>query len=109
MDHFTEEEIEDWAMDPEKIKVDFLTYINEMLEFLGIKGDERVDSLTIVAGFDKDGKKENFGQITINRSEIVTIVVPNGSGKSRRYRLLKNNGNLRYRKQSANIICLTHE
>jgi len=83
MEHFTEEEIEDWAMDPEKIKVDFFTYINEMLEFLGIKGDERVDSLTIVAGFDKDGNKENFEQITINRSEIVTIVGPTGSGKSR--------------------------
>jgi len=83
LDHFTEEEIEDWAMDPEKIKVDFLTYINEMLEFLGIKGDERVDSLTIVAGFDKDGEKENFETLTINKSDIVSIVGPTGSGKSR--------------------------
>ncbi len=42
-----------------------------MLEFLGIKGDERVDSLTIVAGFDKDGKKENFEQIKLTEARLL--------------------------------------
>lgn len=81
--HFSEEEIEEWAIDIEKLKVDLVTYINEMLEFLGIKEDDKVESLTIEAGNDKDGNKENFDTLTINKSEIVSIVGPTGSGKSR--------------------------
>lgn len=81
--HFSEEEIEDWAIDIEKIKTDFTVYIEETLEFLGITDEEKVDSLTIAAGRDKDGNKENFETITINKSEIVSIVGATGSGKSR--------------------------
>ncbi|WP_066500895.1 ATP-binding cassette domain-containing protein [Abyssisolibacter fermentans] len=83
LNHFTEEEIEEWAIDVEKLKVDFAAYINEMLEFLGIAEDDDVDSLTIVAGKDKNGEKENFEMLTINKSEIISIVGPTGSGKSR--------------------------
>jgi ABC-type lipoprotein export system ATPase subunit len=83
LEHFTEEEIEEWAIDIEKLKVDLVAYINEMLEFLGIKEDDKVDFLTIIAGKDKSGNKENFETLTINKSEIVSIVGPTGSGKSR--------------------------
>ncbi|QXM07434.1 ATP-binding cassette domain-containing protein [Crassaminicella indica] len=81
--HFTEEEIEEWAIDVEKLKADFIVYINEMLEFLGISEDDNIDSLTIVAGKNKNGEKENFEKLTIHKSEIVSIVGPTGSGKSR--------------------------
>lgn len=82
LNHFTREDIEDWAIDIEKIKEDLEAYINQMVEFLGLEKD-KVDSITIVAGKDKYGNKEGFGTLTINKSDIVSIVGPTGSGKSR--------------------------
>lgn len=82
LDHFSQEEIEEWAMDIPKIKEDLEVYINQMLEFLGIEKD-RVDSITILAGKDKYGNEENFDKLVINRSEIISIVGPTGAGKSR--------------------------
>lgn len=82
LNHFTGEDIEEWAIDVEKIKLDLESYINQMIEFLGLEKDT-VDSITIIAGKDKYGNKENFEKLTINKSEIVSIVGPTGSGKSR--------------------------
>jgi len=82
LNHFTEEEIEEWAIDVPKISSDLEAYISQMLEFLGL-GKDNVDSITILAGRDKYGNKENFEELTINKSEIVSIVGPTGSGKSR--------------------------
>src|SRR5699024_11553868 len=79
---FTAEEIEEWAIDIEKLKEDLAEYIMQMVEFLGLE-KERVESLTIVAGKDKYGNSESFGSFTVNASEIVSIVGPTGSGKSR--------------------------
>lgn len=83
LNHFTTEEIEEWAMDKHKLLVDLSEYIIQMVEFLGIEKDKGVESLTILAGKDKDGEKEEFGEININKSEIISIVGPTGSGKSR--------------------------
>ena len=63
LDHFTEEEIEEWAIDKEKIKIDLLEYIHQMIEFLGLKKDNTVESLTILKGQDKDGNVEGFDHI----------------------------------------------
>ncbi len=82
LSHFTAEEIDEWAIDIEKIKSDLESYINQMIEFLGLEEDT-VDSITIIAGNNKYGDKENFEELTINKSEIVAIVGPTGSGKSR--------------------------
>ena len=82
LNHFTEEDIEEWAIDLPKIKSDLEVYINQMLEFLGLDKDT-VNSITIIAGKDKSGKAENFSKLVINKSEIVSIVGPTGSGKSR--------------------------
>jgi len=81
--HFEQEEIEDWAIDIEKLKNDLVIYINEMLTFLGITGNDDIKSLTIIAGNDKNGNKEKFKDITIYKGEIISIVGPTGSGKSR--------------------------
>ncbi|WP_113676194.1 ATP-binding cassette domain-containing protein [Vallitalea guaymasensis] len=83
LEHFSEEEREEWAIDTTKLTEDIIVYINTMLDFLGIKEEKAVDSLTIIAGHDKSGQKENFDNITINKSEIISIVGPTGSGKSR--------------------------
>lgn len=77
-----EEEREERAMDQEKLMTDFNTYIDQMISFLGLNQD-RVDSITIRAGKDKSGIPETFGELTIRKSEIVSIVGPTGSGKSR--------------------------
>ena len=83
LEHFTEEERDEWAIDTTKLIEDVIIYINNMLDFLGIKDENTVDSLTIISGFNKSGQKENFDSITINKSEIISIVGPTGSGKSR--------------------------
>lgn len=82
LNHFTQEEIEEWAINIPKIKSDLEAYVNQMLQFLGLE-KETVDSITILAGRDKYGNRENFNELTINKSEIVSIVGPTGSGKSR--------------------------
>jgi ABC-type lipoprotein export system ATPase subunit len=82
LNHFTQEEIEEWAIDISKLKSDLEVYINQMLQFLGVDKD-KVDSVTIVAGKDKYGNKENFDELTIYKSEIVSVVGSTGSGKSR--------------------------
>ena len=81
--YFTEEEIEEWAIDKKKLMKDLSEYIVQMVEFLGMKEDKSIESLTILAGRDKDGNKEGFDKLKINKSEIVSIVGPTGSGKSR--------------------------
>nr|WP_236909064.1 ATP-binding cassette domain-containing protein [Clostridium sp. Cult3] len=83
LNHFTQEEIEEWAIDKEKIAKDLWEYIHGMREFLGIEENNSVESLTIVSGRNKDGKAEEFGELTINKSQIISIVGPTGSGKSR--------------------------
>ncbi|WP_129597550.1 ATP-binding cassette domain-containing protein [Anaerophilus nitritogenes] len=82
LNHFTPEYVEEWAIDIEKMKIDLKVYINQMIEFLGLKND-KVDSLTIIAGKDKYGNKENFEKLIIYKSQIISIVGPTGSGKSR--------------------------
>lgn len=83
LEHFSEEDIEEWAIDTTKLMDDIVIYINQMLDFLGIKEEKGVESLTIIAGTDKSGTPEGFGELTIHRSDIVSIVGPTGSGKSR--------------------------
>lgn len=83
LDLFTEEDIEDWAIDKVKLKEDLEIYIDQMKEFLGIKEEMGINSLTILPGRDKSGNKEGFEEFTIHKSEIISIVGPTGSGKSR--------------------------
>lgn len=83
LNHFTEEEIEEWGIDVNIIRDGLLEYIYQMIEFLGLEEDTGVKSITIIAGTDKNGNREGFNRLTINKSEIVSIVGPTGSGKSR--------------------------
>lgn len=83
LDHFTEEDIENWAIDREKLTSDLEAFIFQMKEFLGIEEDKSVQSLTILPGRDKSGNDETFEELTIHKSEIISIVGPTGSGKSR--------------------------
>ena len=82
LNQFSQEEIEERAIDIPKMKSDLESFINQMLEFLGLSKD-RVESITILAGQDKYKNPENFDKIHIQRGEIISIVGPTGSGKSR--------------------------
>ena len=80
---FAEDKIEDFALDVEKIKESLVDYIEQMKLFLGMEEENSIDMLTIVAGQDKSGNKEGFERLDIHKSEIISIVGPTGSGKSR--------------------------
>lgn len=81
--HFTEEDIEEWAIDTTKLEDDFIAYINQMIDMLGMEEEDPVDSLTILPGTNKSGEAEGFDSLTVRKSEIISIVGPTGSGKSR--------------------------
>ncbi|MCK5798795.1 MAG: ATP-binding cassette domain-containing protein [Deltaproteobacteria bacterium] len=57
-------------------------YITEILDFLE-EPVTSVSTLTIRGGHDKDGAPEPISELTIHAGEIVCIVGPTGSGKSR--------------------------
>ena len=83
LDKFTEEEVEDMALDKELLKRGLSEYIEQMKAFLGMEEEKGVEGLTILAGNDKSGNPEGFDRLDINKSEIISIVGPTGSGKSR--------------------------
>lgn len=78
-----EEEQENRAMSKAQVLESMATYIDQMLAFLGEDEDDGVHSITILPGTNKSGEAEQFGQLKISKSEIVCIVGPTGSGKSR--------------------------
>lgn len=78
----SEEYREDMAIDPELFYQQIVEYIQQMMAFLG-KSNEVVDSVTILPGNDKNGSAEGFTNLVIKKGEIVSIVGPTGSGKSR--------------------------
>ncbi|WP_422486638.1 ATP-binding cassette domain-containing protein [Gudongella sp. DL1XJH-153] len=80
---FNQEQVEDLAMDKKELQENLEIFINQMNEFLGIKEDVGVKSLTILPGYDKSGEAEGFNELTINTSQIISIVGPTGAGKSR--------------------------
>ena len=77
-----EEVIEDRAINIE-------LFINNILEYIELMSSyfvsEKVveNKVTIFPGTYKDGTNENFDMIEINKGEIISIVGPTGSGKSR--------------------------
>ncbi len=78
-----EEDREDFALDQDKLVDSMLAYIDQMMAFLDTKEDKGVKSLTIKAGTNKSKEPEKFEELTIHKSEIICIVGPTGSGKSR--------------------------
>ena len=54
----------------------------DLMNILGLD-DEKVQTVSILAGVDKFGNKESFEKFTIKTGEIIAIVGATGSGKSR--------------------------
>lgn len=79
----SEEEIEDKAINIELTLENISEYLKQMIEILGLKEESGVESLTILPGQNKLGEVEGFGELEIKVGDIVSIVGPTGSGKSR--------------------------
>lgn len=78
-----ESDIENTAVDIASLEGDLQTYIAQMQQFLGLNQGDAVHSLSILPGTDKHGTPERFTRLDILPSQIVSIVGPTGSGKSR--------------------------
>lgn len=83
LDQIDDEEVEDRALDKDQLLQSIETYITQMMEFLGEDEDQGVQSITLLPGTDKSGNAESFDELKIQKSEIICIVGPTGSGKSR--------------------------
>ena len=57
-------------------------FIQQMLDFVS-EDEERVESVTIHGGRAKDGAAEPVRELTVRVGEVICIVGPTGSGKSR--------------------------
>ena len=57
-------------------------FIEQMLDFVS-EDEEKIEQVTISGGRDKDGNPEPVQTVTVNAGEVVCIVGPTGSGKSR--------------------------
>ena len=79
---FDEDEIEDRAIDVDNLMFQIGEFIEQMIAFLG-KDEDIVKTVTILPGTDKSGNKEDFEKLEIHQGEIISIVGPTGSGKSR--------------------------
>ncbi|MEL3907319.1 MAG: ATP-binding cassette domain-containing protein [Treponema sp.] len=74
---------EDEAVNKEELHSAFFEYIMQMKAFLNLEDSAAVHSLTILPGTNKSGEPENFEALTLYTAQIVSIVGPTGSGKSR--------------------------
>ncbi|WP_417348816.1 ATP-binding cassette domain-containing protein [Ferrimonas sp.] len=81
LDSFDSLTQEETALDPSAIKQQMVGFINQMLLFLG--EDDEVRAITLLPGTDKSGTPEGFDSLIIRSGEVISIVGPTGSGKSR--------------------------
>lgn len=79
-DQISEDFLEDVGTTKEDLKNSFLEYVTSV-EGLA-DNDFIVNSVTIIGGIDKSKNPENF-TLTVHKGEVICIVGPTGSGKSR--------------------------
>ena len=72
----------DEQLDYHELTETLKNYVNKLENALST-GPMQVAELTILPGYDKQGKPEQFEPFTIRRGQTVCIVGPTGSGKSR--------------------------
>jgi len=75
-------EMEDIVYSEDEMAEKLIKYIKNMQEFLG-EEDDTIKDLSILAGKNKKGYTEKYKKLTIKSGEIISIVGPTGSGKSR--------------------------
>lgn len=78
-----EEDSEDNAIDKNILVNNLGTFIQQMKEFLGEKEDDGVKKVSLYPGTNKFKEAEQFEELHMVPGEIISIVGPTGSGKSR--------------------------
>ncbi|GAB1537185.1 ABC transporter ATP-binding protein [Geovibrio sp. ADMFC3] len=76
-----EETMEDAGLSHEQMRTHFLEFMAQAAELMK-NSKRRLSSLTIIGGTDKSGREENV-EIELRPGDIMCIVGPTGSGKSR--------------------------
>jgi len=74
--------LEDLGIERQSLAERFLAYTALLEELQAGSGTSRIESITIRGGHDKSGQPELF-ELTIKPGEVICIVGPTGSGKSR--------------------------
>lgn len=82
LDILTEEQIEELAIQKELFLQSLEEYI-ELMDTYFVKNQVMDNTVSIYPGFHKNGVRESFDVIEIKKGEIISIVGPTGSGKSR--------------------------
>jgi len=80
LDELDPDNLEDLGIDTEQLNQSLNAFLDGMLAISDPM--DKVESLTIIGGHDKSGKSENL-ELTLKPGEIICIVGPTGSGKSR--------------------------
>lgn len=81
INNFTDTNLQDLGISREKILNNFILFIENSNKLTTEKAN-RITFLTIIGGYNKLGEKENT-KLILKPGEIVSIVGPTGSGKSR--------------------------
>ena len=74
--------LEDLGLERQSLTERFIAYMELMDDLRAVNGNSRIESITIRGGHDKSGQPEVF-ELTVSPGEVICIVGPTGSGKSR--------------------------
>ncbi len=80
LDHLDPDTLEDLGINDEQLRQSLNAFLDGMLALSDPM--DKVETLTIVGGHDKSGRAENL-ELTLKPGEVICIVGPTGSGKSR--------------------------
>ncbi len=81
LNNLADDIIEDCGMERNQIITQFVAFMEKMNE-LKLKSNYCVKEISVIGGHDKSGKQEHI-TLTMSPGEIICIVGPTGSGKSR--------------------------
>lgn len=74
--------LEDLGLERQDLAGRFISYVQLLENLKAGTGNSRIESITIRGGHDKSGQPEEF-ELTVTPGEVICIVGPTGSGKSR--------------------------
>ncbi|RII31070.1 MAG: ABC transporter [Geobacter sp.] len=74
--------LEDLGLERDSLTERFTAFMGLLENLKSGTGEPRIESITIQGGHDKSGRPENFN-LTVRPGEVICIVGPTGSGKSR--------------------------